>query len=77
MCLSLTRHGKLGTDMHLTLNFSRAASLLNTTFNNQVENDGDEGPGWVKETLMAGWRVMRRNKRSNIEDLDESQQFMA
>lgn len=64
--------------MHLTLTFSRAASfLLNTVFNNQVENDGDKGPGWVKETLMAGGRVMRRSKRSNMEDVDESQQFMA
>lgn len=68
----------LGTDMHLTLTFSRAASLLlNTMFNNQVENHGDETPGWAKETLMARWRVGRRNERSNIEDLDESQQCMA
>lgn len=63
--------------MHLTLTFSRAASLLNTMFNNPVENDGDEEPSWVKEALMARWRVVRGNERSNSKDLDDYQQFMA
>lgn len=59
-----------------TLTFSRAAPLLlNTMFSNQVENDGDEGPGWVKE--MPGWGVVRGNEGSNIKDLDEPQLFMA
>lgn len=60
--------------MHLTLTFSRAASILpNITFNNQTEN---ERPSWVKKTLMAGWRVGRSNEKPNTEDLDESQQFI-